>query len=228
MQEWTSDTLWAKAASYAQEALSADPKGVLFPLLASFCLELLGKASLAKIHPALIADPRGEGENLLYAFGAAHSDPRTIVSVTVFKRLGNESGFTEDYQKDVRTTRRSRRNRQLHTGELAFHNFKYRQVGFQIYRVTKLLTEVLGRELKSCSGQEHAKEADEAAAVERARVQKVVKDRIEACKRAIKALRPKSSKNAARAVSRDLTWRHRPGEPPTKPLIAQSVRARPF
>jgi hypothetical protein len=124
MQEWTSDTLWEKAKSFSEHAFSVDPRSDLFPLLASFALEALGKAALSKIHPALIADPRGEGQNILYAFGVPTKDPRTIVATTVFSRLVLLiPEFTEDDSKAC-LLMAERRNRQLHTGELAYadHN----------------------------------------------------------------------------------------------------------
>ena len=84
---------------YAEQAMKSDPNSTMLPLLSSFALELLGKAALAKIHPALIADPRGEGEAILYAFGVDTNDPKTIMANTVFKRVGKlVPGFTIEDQ----------------------------------------------------------------------------------------------------------------------------------
>jgi hypothetical protein len=124
MQEWHSDALFNKAKSYIELAFEADRGSYPFPLLAAVALELLGKSALAKIHPALIADPRGEGRSILYAFGVPQkpdgSRPQTIVAKTVFSRLEElVPNFTEDDRKHC-IEMSERRNREVHTGEFAY------------------------------------------------------------------------------------------------------------
>ncbi|MER8401541.1 hypothetical protein [Mesorhizobium sp. M1348] len=206
MQEWTTDTLWAKAGVYGRQAMESDRKSPLFPLLASFALELLGKAALSQIHPVLIADPRSEGEAILYAFGVPTSDPKTIMSNTVFKRLGKlVPGFTEE---DVRTCLilAEQRNRELHTGEDAFQDFKSGKWVPDFYRVTKILTEFMGRDLDELLGKEHAKDANEVTAEQSAKVRKEVLDRIQACKKSIAGLRIEELSDRRKADESGVTW----------------------
>jgi hypothetical protein len=54
------EALYAKSQVYIRRALRAQSSGEAeeYQLWASLALELLGKAALAKVHPALIADPQ--------------------------------------------------------------------------------------------------------------------------------------------------------------------------
>jgi hypothetical protein len=87
MKEWLSEAYWAKSKEYFSIAFSQDQDSGMFPLCATFALEFLGKSALSKIHPVLVADPRGEGKDILYAFGVDHKSPMTIQASTVFNRL---------------------------------------------------------------------------------------------------------------------------------------------
>lgn len=53
------DALYAKSQVYIRRGLraQADKDTEEYQLWASLALELLGKAALAKVHPALVADP---------------------------------------------------------------------------------------------------------------------------------------------------------------------------
>ena len=189
MQEWTADTLWSKAKSFSEQAFQVDPRGPLFPLLASFALEMLGKAALSKVHPALIADPRGEGQHILYAFGVPTIEPHTIVAKTVFSRLISfVDAFTEDDAKAC-VLMAKRRNRELHTGELAYHGHNTGMWLPDYYRVAAILVEFLGRDLEEFLGKAGAAEAAESNAREDERVKSAVLKRISDCRRAINALK---------------------------------------
>lgn len=188
MLEWSSDTLWTKAKLFSEQAFSVDPRGELFPLLASLALEALGKAALSKIHPALIADPRGEGQNVLYAFGVPTKEPRTIVAKTVFSRLPLlVPGFTEDDAKAC-LLMAERRNRQIHTGEMAYADHKSGVWLPDYYRVVSILVEFMGRELEDFLGKSGAAEARETNVREDQRITSLVIKRIAACKQSIASL----------------------------------------
>jgi hypothetical protein len=97
MQEWSSDTLWNKGKLYIERAFEQDRRSDLFPFYASLGLEFLARASLAAVHPALLADPQ-DGNNILYAFGfPATARPVTIPAKTVFSRL---KFVIEDFSDD--------------------------------------------------------------------------------------------------------------------------------
>lgn len=189
MQEWSSDTLWAKAKQFSDQAFEVDPRSSLFPLLASFALEALGKSALAKIHPALIADPRGEGQNILYAFGVPTKDPRTIVAKTIFTRLVSlVDAFTSD-DADVCQLMAERRNRELHTGEMAYEEYNSGSWLHDYYRVTAILTEFMGRNLDEFLGTARAIEARETNVQEDKRITSTINKLMAECRRSIEALK---------------------------------------
>src|SRR5260370_861815 len=66
---WDSDQYWKKAIRYAEIASQTERERWERPFWLSLALEFLARSALTKIHPALNADPEGEGLNLLYAFG---------------------------------------------------------------------------------------------------------------------------------------------------------------
>lgn len=108
--DWTYEKLWLKAKLYLQKALAEDREGETFPLWASISLEFICRATLAKIHPVLLADPR-EGENILYVFGYQKKPnyiPISIPTKTVLERLEvvvpNFTNNEKDFCKEITTT----------------------------------------------------------------------------------------------------------------------------
>jgi len=100
----------AKAANDSEE----------YQLWASLALELLGKAALAKVHPALIADPT-HFQSLFAACGRHIStDIKTIAAKTLFERLTHiDKAFDMRHQKFCEQMA-LRRNAELHSGESPF------------------------------------------------------------------------------------------------------------
>src|SRR5688500_1411823 len=81
--------LLGKSKAYIGRALRAKNAGELdeYQLWASLSLELLGKAALAHINPALVADPKETG-SLLAACGiVTKQDVKSIPAHTLFDRL---------------------------------------------------------------------------------------------------------------------------------------------
>ena len=124
MSDWSYDSLLAKSKLYLGRALAVDRESAMFPFWSSLALEFIGRATLAKIHPVLIADPR-EGSNILHAFGfpPTKGSPKTIGAKTVFLRLQKivpEFTPKEELFCHLLT---EKRNEELHTGTPAFENY---------------------------------------------------------------------------------------------------------
>jgi len=117
---WDYDSLWQKAKQYIDRAYREDRESDLFAFWASLALEFIARATLARIHPALLANPT-DAASFLFAFGYAKTNkPRSIDITTVYLRcVAIEPDFTEDLSKAC-TTISERRNSELHSGELAF------------------------------------------------------------------------------------------------------------
>src|SRR5712672_503379 len=161
MSDWSHDGLWAKAVIYAQRATDEDRDGPLFPLWATLALEFVARSCLAKVHPALLADPR-EGENLLHAFGFnAVGTPRSVPALTVFRRCRQIVGeFTEDDLKKAMTLI-ERRNAELHSGTAAFEGLKTGLWLSDYFRISEILLKGQGKSLVDLLG------VDEAAGAEK-------------------------------------------------------------
>jgi hypothetical protein len=113
------DALWAKSRVFIDRALRArdHQEELEFPLWSAMALELIGKAALARISPALVADPNDFGSLFFACGGAEPADKKSIQAKTVFLRLMHAvPNFDEQMRKQC-TTIASRRNAELHSGE---------------------------------------------------------------------------------------------------------------
>src|SRR5258706_7746913 len=116
------EALYAKSQIYIRRGLRAQAavETEEYQLWASLALELLGKAALSKVHPALVADPN-HYQSLFAACGRQLSpDIKTITAKTLFERLSHiEKSFDSRHQKFCEQMA-IRRNAELHSGESPF------------------------------------------------------------------------------------------------------------
>ena len=170
MSDWSYAGLWAKASIYAQRAMNEDRDSPLFPLWSTLALEFLGRSCLARIHPALLADPR-DGENVLHAFGFEVAPiPRSIAALTVFRRCRHiVSGFTEDDFRKAMTLI-ERRNAELHSGTAAFEGLATGVWLSDYFRICQLLLEAQGKTLVDLLGAEEAAGAEKMIAAAQEKV----------------------------------------------------------
>ena len=123
---WNSRTLLGKAQLYAEMMLAADRDKWEFGLWSSLMLELLARAALSNISPALLADTK-DWRHIYFSLGhkpiAKSFEPRSISTTEVFIRL-NEI-FPKEFTKQLKSDCMShihRRNQELHTGDMVFHS----------------------------------------------------------------------------------------------------------
>lgn len=155
--DWSYDSLYNKAQLYVQRALDSERNSALFPFWASLSLELLGRATLSKIHPVLISDPR-DGSNILHAFGFTpkKNPPKTVGAKTVFLRIQIMlDEFTEQNEKFCQSFI-NMRNEELHTGTPIFDTLSTNVWLTDFYKSTKVLLAFQELELKDFLGQEEA------------------------------------------------------------------------
>ena len=125
-------------------------------------LELIGRATLAKIHPALIADPR-EGSNIMHAFGYGSTKelPKTIGAKTIFLRLQViVPEFTPQDEKFCLSFI-NMRNEELHTGTPIFNDYPTNTWLTKFYSAIKVLLNFQGKQLIDFLGKNEAKVADQ-------------------------------------------------------------------
>jgi hypothetical protein len=154
---WNYDLLWNKAKLYVQRALDEEREDEMFPFWSALALEFLGRATLAYVHPVLLADPR-EGENILYTFGYSKSKhtPKSIPAKTVFDRCKSMVPDFTAKEFDICLAIIERRNEELHSGIAPFESFPTKLWLADYYRVSKLLLMFQNKELKDLFGIEGA------------------------------------------------------------------------
>lgn len=155
---WDFDPLWAKARLYAARASAENPEKSLYPFWSILALELLARATLAQVHPALLADAQeGSGRNIMYAFGFVQPGaPKSVPANTVFKRCAQVvEGFTEEDVKKA-TALIGMRNEELHSGGTPFEGLETRAWLVDYYRLCDLLLEHLDKDLAGLFDDEEA------------------------------------------------------------------------
>src|SRR4051812_7339516 len=118
--DWSHDLLWNKSKVNANTAHQQDKNSHFFPFWCSIALETLCRATLAFVHPALLADP-SKGGNLLYVFGYyKEKEPaKSIPMKTVLDRLTKIIDTFTLKEYDICMNIMERRNRELHSGGAA-------------------------------------------------------------------------------------------------------------
>lgn len=152
------DALYAKSQLFIRRALRAKTEGDndVHHLWCSLALELLGKAGLATLSPALVADPTHR-DSLFAACGKViGSDLKSITAKTVFERL---PFLTKRF--DANTTRfceqlAYRRNADLHSGEAPFAGMKLEAWERQFWHAAEVILSAQGQTLDGWLGADAA------------------------------------------------------------------------
>jgi hypothetical protein len=189
--EWEFDALFGKAKLYAQRANEEKLDSALFGFWMSLCVEILGRAALAKIHPVLLADPTGEG-NIHYVFGVnPKSNPKSVHAKTVFARCSVLVKDFTDRMAGHCLLLADRRNKELHGGSAAFEGVDPSTWLPQTYEVFDVLLKHVGVGADDFLGKEHAAVASRMLQDRRDHIEKEVKDRISKAKKDFDALEGK-------------------------------------
>lgn len=161
---WSPTALETKAQTYAEEMLKYTRDDWKYIFWSTLTLELLARAALAKIGPALLADQK-DWNNLLYSLGipprANKFIPRSIDSSTVFSRLQELiSDFTPELEGFC-VAHMSKRNEELHSGLTPFAAVSSSSWLPTYYRACKVLLESMGSNLQKFLGKQEAQIADQ-------------------------------------------------------------------
>lgn len=161
MNAWSYEGFWNKAKVYIAHGNDVGEDNPLFPFWYFLALELLGRASLAYVHPALLADSKDD-KNILYAFDRPVTRPSSISVSLVFQRCQSfVKGFTDDERKQCNTWM-DLRNVEVHTGEPILHNLKTSQWLAEYYRICAILLEFQEKSLIDLFGASRAEAAQRA------------------------------------------------------------------
>lgn len=175
-EAWSADALFAKAIRYAEKMIGCPSDGWDHALWSGLSLELLARAALSNLSPALLADAQSQkGSSLSDALGfppfEAKFYPRSIGITVVLTRLRI---LLPDFDTELEgfcATHVGRRNDELHSGLMPYdgvhgsrwHGQYYRAVSVLLASMGYTLEEFIGKEQADIAAKEIAAAADEAA-----------------------------------------------------------------
>jgi hypothetical protein len=189
VDEWSRDSLVAKARYFCE--VTAEPVQGIRGLRLSIGLEMLLRAVLADVHPALLADPTGDA--IMAAFevsGGADHVAKSIQSKTVLQRCERIIGVTfKDVLKDAEKIF-NLRNADLHSGALPFDDMRRDEWLPSLYRVAEVACATLGEDIDSILPKDVLTEAKLLDARRQERVVKEVADALRAASELAAKLKP--------------------------------------
>ncbi len=209
---WDAQALYDKAERYIQQAQALNKDDWDYALWTSLSLELLARAALSNVHPALLAEQEKDksGANLISALGfpsfESNSAPKSIAVSEVFNRL---AALLPDFHKEnasFGTQHIGRRNAELHSGEPAFDGLKSATWQPKFYQTCKVLLESMGKTLEEFVGADEAKAAEAVMAAAADESAKAVKGDLAAHQ---KVWGSKEEKDRETLMAQALLWANR-------------------
>lgn len=176
---WDSEALRNKASLYFDRAFAAENEedAELFALWMHLGLELLERAAVAKVNPALLALATKPG-SLLYGLGLEpQADPLGLISAQTDTVIGLCEKFVPGFgsgEAAVCHEARRRRNAELHTAAATMTDAESGWLG-RVFAVCKVLADHLGVDLAQLFGAEEATQAERLIAEDAASVHKEVR-----------------------------------------------------
>lgn len=161
---WDPQALYDKAERYIQQAQGLDTDEWEYALWSSLSLELLARAALANVHPALLAEPDKVGSNLVSALGFEPFEkkfaPKSITVTEVFRRLTALLPAFQAEHENFGIQHTGRRNAELHSGEVGFDGVRGASWQPRFYQTCKVLLASMGMTLEDFVGANEAKAAN--------------------------------------------------------------------
>lgn len=157
--EWSKEALLIKAQRYSEIMLEQERSDWQFGFWSSLTLEILARASLSNISPALVADGK-DWNNIYYSLGynpnATKFIPRSADISELFKRVKNIfPEFTKE-MLDFSILHINRRNSELHTGALPFDELGSSTWLPKFYSCVEVLLKTLDESLELLLGDDES------------------------------------------------------------------------
>ncbi len=161
--EWSKDALFSKAQRYVEIMLEKEHADWEFGFWSALSLEILVRASISNISPALIADGK-DWNNILYAVGHDPNQQKfTPKSADISDLLKRAENLFPDFTREMLNfsiAHINKRNSELHTGALPFDGVGSSSWLPMFYAVCKVLVTSIDESLESLLGKEVAEEAE--------------------------------------------------------------------
>jgi hypothetical protein len=180
---WDADALRAKTRVYFDRAFQHTPEDILFAFWCHMALELLARAAIASVNPALLAAPRKLGA-LLYGLGIEDAEASEVESATCTQVYELCQRLVPGFGSAERATceqARSRRNAELHTAAAALEDLPRGWLG-RFFAACRVLARQLGLELDDLIEADHATLLERLIDKDSASVRDAVREAIDAAK----------------------------------------------
>ena len=163
-EAWDAESLFLKAQRYIEQMGEHDSKSWEHALWSSLSLELLARAALSNVSPALLADhSKGNWSSLFHSLGFVPTVtkffPRSISTTEVFRRLNNIFPEFNQELESFCIRHIGKRNAELHSGEAAFDGMPESSWHPRFYKTCQVLLASMGLELEDFVGGEVAEVA---------------------------------------------------------------------
>jgi hypothetical protein len=161
---WDKESLWTKSRLYFERAFEESREDPLFGFWCSLGLELLARAAVASVSPALLAEPDPDHKNLLYALKVktAIAGRKSLAIARVLNLCTLLFPTFSEEDRKVALALVNRRNDELHSGTSAFTEYPAKDWLVDFYRACRSLAESMGESLEGLFGKEEASVAAEA------------------------------------------------------------------
>jgi hypothetical protein len=162
--DWSKDSLLAKAQRFAEMMVEQDREKWTFPFWSALTLEVLARATLANISPALLADGK-DWTNVYYALVGPPPVKKFVPkSEGIVEILTRIEVILPEFNKEMlnfSVSHVSRRNADLHSGALAFDGMSSSEWLPMFYATCQVLLKSLGEDLELLFGEGEAQAAAE-------------------------------------------------------------------
>lgn len=185
------DALFNKSKIYIGRALDGKRTGDFagYQLWASFALELLGKALLARKHPSLVVDPN-HWKSLFVAAGInITTDVKTIAAKTLFERLRHLLERFDATNQAFCQEMAERRNAELHSADMPFHTRTPTEWEARYWYVCDMILQDMESSLENWLGATEAKSPRQMLNEAKEAQVATVKIRVEDCRKRFQKLK---------------------------------------
>ena len=202
----STEALWGKSKKYIARALAAKGRGETgeYQLWASLALELLGKASLANIHPCLIADPQSYVSMFAAAGKNIGTDIKTITARTLFERLTHISTRFDKQTQEFCANLNLKRNAELHSGEAPFEAAEASAWEGRYWHTVEIILQTMDRTIEAWIGADQARAPKELLEHYKHALAEAAKIRVETAAESFKKL-SKTEREAAHARAKRMS-----------------------
>jgi hypothetical protein len=161
--EWSKEAFFSKAQRYVETMMEKDHSDWEFGFWSALTLEILVRASISNISPALVADGK-DWNNVLYAVGTDPNQQKfTPKSADISDLMKRAENIFPDFTREMLNfsiAHINKRNSELHSGALPFDGVGSSSWLPMFYSVCKVLVTSIDETLETLLGKEVAEEAE--------------------------------------------------------------------